>query len=82
MKNKTLASKLDTDEVVKNYGTLMHRKQMLQNTIQEQNKKFSQITEQMKNKYGSESKTKKAVDSISVLQDKDRYQKNLISKIE
>ncbi len=55
---------------------------MLQNTIQEQNKKFSQITEQMKNKYGSESKTKKAVDSISVLQDKDRYQKNLISKIE
>jgi len=61
---------------------LCTEKQMLQNTIQEQNKKFSQITEQMKNKYGSESKTKKAVDSISVLQDKDRYQKNLISKIE
>lgn len=35
----------------------------------------------MKNKYGSETKTKKAFDSISVLQDKDKYHKNLISKL-
>lgn len=81
MKNKTLASKLDTDEVVKNYGSLIHRKQMLHNLIQEENKKINQITEQVKNKYVSESKTKKVVESISALQDQERYQKNLNSNI-
>jgi RNase H-fold protein (predicted Holliday junction resolvase) len=81
VKNKTLASKLDTDEVVKNYGSLIHRKQMLHNLIQEENKKINQITEQVKNKYVSESKTKKVVESISALQDQERYQKNLNSNI-
>ena len=79
VKNKTLASKLDSDDVVVNYGNLTERKVNNNKLILEQNDIIHKISDKFRNKFGNSTKIKKNIDSISTLQDKDTYHTNMIS---
>ena len=79
VKNKTLASKLDSDDIVNNYGSLMERKNNNYNLIIEQENIINKISEKFRNKFGNNSKIRKNIDTISNLQDKDIYHENMLS---
>jgi len=66
------ASKLDSEDVIQNYGNLTERKKENYKAIVDQREKINQMCEKLKQNFG-----KKTVDSIGVLADKDRYDKNL-----